>query len=306
PRLLEPGPDVSIDVQTEPEQTGTHGIWFNRGAIASRAYALKFDNTAPPNPEDPEDVQTDWLSRGLLKACLKFIEQTRKGESLRVTAYEFTYTPIFDALKDAIKRGVHVKIIYEAGKKSKKPRAALTDTTKTNRNAIRKNKFPKKALIPRTQRRKIPHNKFIVRLNAKGDAVAVWTGSTNFTESGFLGQSNVGHRLDDLTVARQYLKYWKLLADDPDGAACIWGCVDLAPAPDGEMAEPGTVTLVSPRSDKQMLGWYAARIGEAQNTVMFTAAFSVDPVLASVLAKNRPFLRFVLMEKPPAQKTQAI
>src|SRR5262249_14777515 len=46
PRLLEPGPDVSIDVQTEPEQTGTHGIWFNRGAIASRAYALKFDNTA--------------------------------------------------------------------------------------------------------------------------------------------------------------------------------------------------------------------------------------------------------------------
>jgi phosphatidylserine/phosphatidylglycerophosphate/cardiolipin synthase-like enzyme len=306
PKKLEPGPDVTLKVHTEPERTGAHGVWFNRGAIASRAYALKYENSAPPKPHDPTHEQTKWLSRGLLEACLQFIDETTQGQALRVAAYEFTYPPALEALKRAIARGVDVHVVYEAGKESGKPGAADTATAKANKSAIKKHKFPKSALTPRKRRRKIPHNKFIVRLNAQGKPVAVWSGSTNFTESGFLGQSNAGHRIDDPTVAGQFLGYWKLLSGDPAHDAAVAECMRLTPTPQGSLAAQSMATLFSPRSDKHMLTWYADRIASAKNTVMFTAAFAVEPTLATALAENRGFLRFVLAEKPPTKKTDAV
>jgi phosphatidylserine/phosphatidylglycerophosphate/cardiolipin synthase-like enzyme len=38
---------------------------------------------------------------------------------------------------------------------------------------------------------------------------------------------------------------------------------------------------------------------------MFTAAFAVEPTMATALVKQQKFLRFVLAEKPPTKKTQA-
>ena len=305
PKKLKPGKDVQVRIDTEPEEVDGEGIWFNRGAIASRAYADKFDSAAPPNPNDPADEQTRWLSRGLLEACLRFITSTKKGQKLRVAAYEFTYPPIIEALKDALRRGVDVRVVYEAGKKSQKAGAALTDTSKANENAIKRLKFPRKALIKRTRRSKIPHNKFIVRVGANGRALAVFGGSTNFTESGFLGQSNVGHMTADRDVAEQYLAYWSLLSTDPATEPAVAGCMQLSPHPADVFESASTTCLFSPRDSYEMLKWYGARVQGAQHTVMFTAAFSVDEAIAGPLSEDRDFLRFVLMEKPPTNKTAA-
>lgn len=305
PKKLKAGPDVILNVTTEEEISGEHRVWFNRGAIASRAYALKYGNAAPEKPNDPKHPQTIWLSRGLLEACLGFIDDTRADQKLRVAAYEFTYPPIFAALKAAIKRGVDVKVIYEAGRTSGVAGAPETDTARANNTAIRKNKFPKSALVKRTRRKKIPHNKFIVRLDASDRALAVFGGSTNFTESGFLGQSNVGHQVSNRAVATQFLKYWELLSGDPDFDATVETCMELSPDPDAVLPGQSTTCLFSPRSSKAMLGWYGDRIESAVNTVMFTAAFSVDETLAKPLSKDRDYLRFVLMEKPPTTKTAA-
>jgi hypothetical protein len=35
---------LTLSVTTEKEDDGNHGIWFNRGAIASQAYARRFQN----------------------------------------------------------------------------------------------------------------------------------------------------------------------------------------------------------------------------------------------------------------------
>jgi phosphatidylserine/phosphatidylglycerophosphate/cardiolipin synthase-like enzyme len=77
----------------------------------------------------------------------------------------------------------------------------------------------------------IPHNKFIVRLEDNETPVEVWTGSTNFTPSGFLGQTNVGHRVQDAETAKQYLDYWELLKTDPDRDQARAGAVKLTPDP---------------------------------------------------------------------------
>jgi len=44
--------------------------------------------------------------------------------------------------------------------------------------------------------------------------VMLWTGSTNISEGGIFGHSNVGHCIKDKDVAAAYLKYWNMLKDD--------------------------------------------------------------------------------------------
>lgn len=308
PKNLTYGQDVVIELNTEPERADgeKHGVWFNRGAIASQFYAETFENAPPPEPDNPDDKQTKWLSRGLLEACLEFINETPKGDALRVAAYEFTYPPILNALKAAIKRGVDVKIVYEAGKSKVEGVLRETQATKDNKKAIKEAGLPEKALIKRTKRKNIPHNKFIVRLEKKETPVAVWTGSTNFTPSGFLGQTNVGHRVDDPDVAVLYFEYWKALADDPEPEDLVAQLDALTPEP-GETIEKNAVTcLFSPRATKDMLTWYADRIRSAESAVMFTGAFGVSEILAPAFAEDRDFLRFILLEKPPSKKTKEL
>ena len=213
PGHLRPEAHTTFRIRTEVPQKEGHGVWFNRGAIASQGFAAKFGNKAPSNIDDPSDPEVVWLSRGLLEACLAYIRDTPAGDGLRVAAYEFTYAPVLAELKAALDRGVDVRIVYHDTSD-----ASGADAS-TNEKAIAAAQLPAKVgrrvvLFPRAHT-KIPHNKFIVRLAGGSDPAAVWTGSTNFTDSGFLGQTNVGHAIDDPAAARDYLEYWKVLTQDP-------------------------------------------------------------------------------------------
>jgi hypothetical protein len=44
PGNLQDGKALDITVQTEPTDDGKHGIWFNRGIVASLKFATKFQN----------------------------------------------------------------------------------------------------------------------------------------------------------------------------------------------------------------------------------------------------------------------
>jgi phosphatidylserine/phosphatidylglycerophosphate/cardiolipin synthase-like enzyme len=133
----------------------------------------------------------------------------------------------------------------------------------------------------------------------------VWTGSTNFTPSGFLGQTNVGHLVDDAGTAKQYLDYWTLLKKDPDLTDARKGTMRLTPNPPALIAPTSIARVFSPRPKSELLGWYGERIEDAVGSVMFTAAFGVTKALIGPLAKDRDFLRFILMEKPPTATVKA-
>jgi len=305
PGSLEPRKQMALDfeIRTEKEFEHGHGVWFNRGAIASQAFAREFANNAPTNPDDRNDPETAWLSRGLLNACLDYIDKTPKGDGLRVAAYEFTYKPVLDALKAALDRGVDVRIIYHNTQRE-------TGKSKgENEKAIAAAKLPKKLgnkqiLFPRTKT-KIPHNKFIVRLEGGTQPTKVWTGSTNFTPSGFLGQTNVGHLIEDDATAKQYLDFWELLKNDPALEKARAGVMALTPNPPALIHSESIVRVFSPRPKADLLTWYGDRIEDATGSLMFTAAFGVTEKLIAPLAKERDFLRFILMEKPPTTKVKA-
>ncbi|HEY7353198.1 MAG TPA: phospholipase D-like domain-containing protein, partial [Terriglobales bacterium] len=154
---------------------------------------------------------------------------------------------------------------------------------------------------------KIPHNKFIVRLKGGRDPIEVWTGSTNFTASGFLGQTNVGHRIADAETAQQYLNFWELLKTDPDLETARNELAELTPNPAEAINANSVVKMFSPRTKSEMLGWYGRRMLNAANSVWFTAAFGVSKDLVQPLAAKRNQMRFVLMEKPvPREQKRAL
>ena len=289
----DPQDELKLEIETETEwkEGAGHGVWFNRGAIASQKFAEEFGNAPPKNIDDPMDPEVVWLSRGLLEACLNYIKGTPVGDGLRVAAYEFTYAPILNELKRAIDRGVDVQIVYH-------------DTSdapgRPNETAMQAAGLPinDQKTTFRRSRTKIPHNKFIVHLRGGTDPIEVWTGSTNFTASGFLGQTNVGHRVADSATAKQYLEYWKLVRTDPELAGARDGAMALTPNLAEVISERSIVRLFSPRKTAELLGWYGRRMLDSANSVWFTAAFGVTAELVDPIAERRDQMRFVLMEKP--------
>jgi phosphatidylserine/phosphatidylglycerophosphate/cardiolipin synthase-like enzyme len=296
----DPKDEIKLEIRTEKEWDPSlgHGIWFNRGAIASQKFAEEFGNQPPKNINDPKDPTVAWLSRGLLEACLGYIDETPRGEGLRVAAYEFTYPPVLDALKRALDRGADVKIVYHD----------TSDAGSPNETAMQAAGLPinDQRITFRRSKTKIPHNKFIVRLKGGTDPVEVWTGSTNFTPSGFLGQTNVGHRVADAETAKQYLDFWELVKTDPALADARKETAKLTPNPLEVIAAKSVARLFSPRAKAEMLDWYGRRMLNAANSVWFTAAFGVSAQLVGPIAQSRDQMRFVLMEKPandPVSKT---
>ena len=303
PKSLQERDALTFSIKTEDEFDDHHGVWFNRGAIASHAFETEFHNKALTDDMVNDvgddgtlhDPEVAWLSRGLAEACLKYINSAATGEGLRVCAYEFTYLPVLKALKRALDRGVDVQIVYHDTKQD----------NDLNRKAISQAKLPKTTslhnkkttvLYPRT-RTKIPHNKFIVKL-VNGKPKQVWTGSTNFTDSGFFGQTNVGHLVNDAGTAQIYLNYWLELSGDPTLTQAVANATQLTRNPPNVPTTP-VAEFFSPRKADNMLDWYAQRIVDSARLVMMTIPFNVAPTILSGLMKTRPTLRLVILEDAP-------
>ncbi|NOQ28104.1 MAG: hypothetical protein GQ564_22300 [Bacteroidales bacterium] len=298
-------------------------------------------------PKDvPNREAFKWLSRGLEEAMKGFINQAKDSSyTIRAAVYEFTYIPVIQSFAEALERGVDVKIIHHAKRQkssllkrdydtnvsvvykddSKKPdiyksknvvvevskdsvcKAADTAVSQIGlKNPEFKDAF-ESMMIERTDTQ-ISHNKFIILLK-DGKPVQVWTGSTNYTDGGIFGQSNVGHIIRNEEVAQKYYEYWQKLStdpkrksnksDSPDAGIANWTVnqqADLVDAP-----PPNSITpIFSPRLTNAMLNWYADRLAKAKNSVFFTAAFSVaDEIFEKVKVTKdteEPYLRYLLLE----------
>ncbi len=285
PKNLRKKEGITIRIQTENITTGIHGIFFNRGVIGSQAYTRKFGIR---NPNDiPNKKAFQWLSRGLEKAILDFISKgTNNNYGLRAAVYEFSHDSVLKAFDDAGKRGVDVKIIYDSKKRgpSKKTLEAIQKTG-VNLN-----------LIPRRTGSYIAHNKFIILLR-NNQPLEVWTGSTNFTKSGIFGHSNVGHTIRDQNIAKKYLGYWKELATDPTAKKLREWNNKETPIP-GDLLPPNSITpIFSPRKTYNALDWYVKLMDKANNSIFLTAAFGINAKLATNLSQDKPYLRYLLLER---------
>lgn len=335
PKNLKYGNPILIKVQTEPtyDKNNQHDVFFNRGVASSQAYALKFGNQKPDQIKDEKlrKEAMQWLSRDLDEAMIKFIESARKGDTILGCFYEFRHLPVLEAFKKAIDRGVHVTIIHDCKKNgtpakgNKKATAAFP--REDNLKMISKAKIPAANLIKReSNKNDIQHNKFMVLLKgAQKKPSDVWFGSTNLSQGGIHGQTNVGHWIKDHeVVAGAFEAYWRILESDPgktdkhtrsEGMAANkvfkravsdlqddLNFTSLADIPDGETC------FFSPRASKTMLNVYSQILDAADKASCITLAFGVNTVFKDLLKDNnaQSHITYMLLEKKdkPTEKNK--
>lgn len=321
PRNLDrTAPPIAIRVRTEPQFTdGEHDIFFNRGVASSQAYERKFGNKRPDDLKPEKRKQAlQWLSRELDEAILKFIGQAADGDTLLCCFYEFRYRPVADALKQALDRAVKVRLIIDA-KDNADPEeegdAGQAFPREENLAMLKAAKIPRSAVTLREARpANIQHNKFMVLLRGADERPEqVWTGSTNISEGGIFGQTNVGHWVRNPAAAAKFRDYWTLLNDDPGATANDDRAtarrknddfrkavedIEAVPGAHGDIAA-GVMPVFSPRRGAGVLNMYAAMNDEAMALSCITLAFGINDVFKKALADNtgRNHLAFFLLEK---------
>lgn len=311
---------VSIRVKTEPlfsNGSGSHDVFFNRGVASSQAYRRRFGNLRPDKmtPDKGEEARK-WLTRDLKTAILQFIASAKKGDKLRGCFYEFRYEPVAQALKDAIDRGVDVHLIID-GKVN-----AQSFPREENLKMLKKVRIPKKHYTLRQAKpNSIQHNKFIVLLRRGKGQAEVWTGSTNISEGGFTGQTNVGHWVRDNDIAKQYLAYWELIKTDP-GAIAGLGRSEAMKANKAlhqavaklhdvptvlEKINNGSVTVFSPRAGSDILDLYVRLVDSGKTCCCITLAFGINDSFKQQLLDNTGMSHvvFMLLEKMDQQNPRS-
>jgi phosphatidylserine/phosphatidylglycerophosphate/cardiolipin synthase-like enzyme len=158
----------------------------------------------------------------------------------------------------------------------------------------------------------IAHNKFMVHVPAGSVPTQVWTGSTNLTQGGISGQTNVGHWVRDPATALAFQGYWNLLAGDPGGTSddsrsavlaknkAFRDAVEqLSPVPTDLHTVPVGVTAVfSPRRTTAVLDSYELLLDTATREGCITFAFGVGAGFKQLLADNtsQNAIVFMLLE----------
>jgi phosphatidylserine/phosphatidylglycerophosphate/cardiolipin synthase-like enzyme len=319
-KLVPAGRPISIKVKTEALFSGAeHDVFFNRGVASSQAYVREFNNQRPDQLEDPEERQRalDWLSRQLDEAILAFIAGAKKGDTLLGCFYEFRYAPVASALRAAQQRGVNLRLIVDGKVNEHTDDEGFHESfpREDNLRALKAAKLPKSSYVLREAKpSSIAHNKFMVLLKGKQQRPAeVWTGSTNLSDGGIHGQTNVGHWLRNSTAAAAFRDYWELLEADPgppagsDRATSVRLNKELRASVEalGEVPSslsdiaPGVTTVFSPRSGSGVLEMYAAMIDEATDVACITLAFGIGAPFKKLLADNtkNSHVTFMLLEK---------
>lgn len=255
-----------------------HGVWFNRGVVASQAYHDRFDNAHPKDVPNREAWR--WLSRGLEEAIIGFIGQADSDEwELHGALYEFRFDSVINAFDVARDAGAAVELVVDDDPKNRAAATAVDDL-----------------VVCWRARAQIPHNKFIVAVH-NGVPKSVWTGSTNITENGIFGQLNVGHRIDDPAIAQTYLGYWhELTADPTPGTLNNW--VDQnSPVPSSsDDWSVGTTVVFSPHTHADALDRYAELFSTANQLLCMTLPFKLDNRFTNQLTGNHAALRWLLFE----------
>ncbi|MBI5025669.1 MAG: hypothetical protein HZC12_02865 [Nitrospirae bacterium] len=315
---------IQIAIQAEPlyNSNDEHDVFFNRGVASSQAFARKFKNATPDKITDPDEKNKvlKWLTRDLKDAIIKFIEQARHGDTLLACFYEFRYKPVADAFKAAIDRGVTVKIIIDAKVNEytdKDGKFHESFPREDNLRIIKGAKIPQFNIIKREANQdKIQHNKFIVFLKGNSQKpTSVWTGSTNISDGGIFGQTNVGHWVKNEAAAKKFKEYWEVLSKDPGGEPddersekikknnafkkevfAIEGDIDSDQISEIPI---GATPIFSPRKGLTMLETYAQMLDSANDYSAITLAFGINDVFKKLLVDNtsKDQITFMLLEK---------
>jgi phosphatidylserine/phosphatidylglycerophosphate/cardiolipin synthase-like enzyme len=274
--------ETTVTIETEPLRGDKHDVHFNRGAIASQAFARRFPGLTLDQAGDPAYA---WLARDLLPALLDFIARAKdRTYSLHVAIYEMKWPAVLKALKAAHVRGAKVKVVYHAKD---------DETGAANEGEIEAAHI--RGLCSPRADTKLMHNKFLV-LSRNDKPVSVWLGSTNWSRNAFHGQLNVGHVIHDSGLAKRFLGYWTKLKSDPEADVLKdWAEANnpLPPATEDDALTP----VFSPHRGRAVWDWWIELAKTHGKPLFMTFPFGIVRDFRPVFDQNDGVLRFALLDK---------
>lgn len=222
--------------------------------------ALAEDGEAQVWFTDPGTERGEEIDPVLDDALIALIDASTT--TLDLALYDFDRSNIADAVLRAWDRGVDVRMVSDADEADASGHAAL-----------------EAAGIPVTDRRAgdhIMHNKFVVV-----DGQAVWTGSTNLTETGILKNDNDAVLLPDRDLAAWYTAEFEQMAAGRFGRSKLAGSGPFTL----DLAGSEVVTHLSPQHDP--LQAVVELIDSADHSVRFLVfSFTHADVIAALVAAH--------------------
>jgi hypothetical protein len=198
-------------------------IIFNRGILSSQAFARE-GNGHKITPDEAKKIITDpsniWRERlggQMLKEIDIFFKRAgSEGGKYYSALYELTD----DSLIKQLVRNKGTEIILSNANSSKKiivdgKKKSVTVNDGTNKDTRdRLHKISGITVYNRMLGSHIGHNKFVIYVDKTGSPNSVLTGSTNWTATGFFGQTNNMVVIDSEKIASSYMDYWNQLLLD--------------------------------------------------------------------------------------------
>jgi phosphatidylserine/phosphatidylglycerophosphate/cardiolipin synthase-like enzyme len=219
--------DINNSFITEPvRRTSEYGdmkVIFNRGILSSQAFAKSLDGKKISKSDaqklitNPSSIWRKRLGGQMLTEIDSFFNRAvNEGGKYYAALYELTD----DTLINELTRNKDTQIILSNANSSKsyiengkKKTVSVNDgTNKGTRAKLHKIKTIK--VYDRMLGSHIGHNKFIIYVDAQGSPKSVLTGSTNWTPTGFFGQTNNMVVIDSEDIALSYKNYWDQLLTD--------------------------------------------------------------------------------------------
>lgn len=285
---------IEVVVTTADVDDRATAIFFNRGAAASQAYVKRFGDVDP----EKNPAAKVWLSRGLEEALVDFVGRAKdRNWAIDAAIYEFQKPEMIATLAAAKSRGVAVRAVYHGRRASAKDHALAKNLAAISAAGVA---FTEPRAAP--PQGAIMHHKFVVlkqRIGKVMTPVAVWTGSTNWTEAAIWGQLNVGHAVWDADIAACYARLFEDLVDDRSGQDWEKSVAALTPVPAGVAAlKDGITPIFSPQPSLAMLDLYA-EICRSARVLFVSAPFLLHEKIRAVLASPpEGALHFVMLDKP--------
>jgi hypothetical protein len=195
------------------ETPGQISCYFNRGIVASQWLARLLPDTQPDKAlrtiiATPGDKTRNFLGGPVHDKLTGLLSETNQnGGHVYAALFELN-DPELIPLLQALGKRAHIVL----GNGSVKHKG--DDENSDARADLGMCDVHDRMTAPRA----LAHNKFLVICDSHQTPQAVWTGSTNWSETGLCTQANNAVLVQNAALAQDYLEQWKTLADCGDAS----------------------------------------------------------------------------------------
>jgi phosphatidylserine/phosphatidylglycerophosphate/cardiolipin synthase-like enzyme len=202
-------PVVTIGAETP----GQISCFFNRGIVASQWLARLLPQEHPDKAlreiiATPRDATRNFLGGPAREKLIELLQQTNTNNGHIYAALFELNDPELIPLIQAFGKRAHIVL----GNGSVKRKG--DDENADARDALKMCDVRDRMTAPRA----LAHNKYLVLCDMHQTPQAVWTGSTNWTESGLCTQANNAVLIRNVALAHSYLEHWNALAATGDSS----------------------------------------------------------------------------------------